>query len=742
MSIATDINGMPLDPNAPSWEWPPPHWPQSAAPIDPTLQPGLGIPTNTVDAAFAQNPPPPIDPNAQPVDPTTLGLGIQPAGVDPIKAQLAGPEPMPWEAAHPGWDSDPSAPPGPPQADTVSQADSIILPHDFQFAPNAHVNINRSPVEPTPAGMMSDEQRMAAEQARVDALSPEDLAVETALHERAAKNEGLRRQAEESEKSYHKLLENQRIRDVADKVTQQKSDELVADAQRIADTKIDPGRAWANRSVPGKIAGVLQAMIGGLITNQNGGRNIGLDLLQKEVDQDIDAQKADLANQWQNIGTRKGAVAEEFARHGNAYQAAETVRLAAWTKIEADLASEQQKYDPNGTTALMIANTRMGVRARQAALIQAHAVATNKLAEDAAKAKLEADKFAEAKRKALEDEKTARANTASSNWGHAITKQGQEQAAEQARTVHADAVAALADAKTTKAAEKVAENVQKFGVPGVLNKDGTPFLAKSGSETELAAVRLGVGSSKNAVRIMDEIARKRAGWSTEAGNSKENQELRALGAELNLELKSPGMHNLGVIAGPDEGLMNDARGFSDPTKYRSIKAGLAEGRKNIIAKLDSKLKALGYQDTFDIKDYQQNKAEAKPGDAAAEATLADWKHLPSDQVYSELGLDSNGRDPDDITKSVAQATVDKLQPFGGMLPSQKATIDSWAKDLESADQAVRDLAVERLDKTASDSQNDNIKAYARSKIGSALHPTVGGDPEGPVTNPDYKGEAD
>lgn len=64
------------------------------------------------------------------------------------------------------------------------------------------------------------------------------------------------------------------------------------DALKNLDMTVDPGRFWASRSTPGKIAGVLGLMLGALGTGPDG-VNRAAGIIQQSIDRDLDAQKTE-----------------------------------------------------------------------------------------------------------------------------------------------------------------------------------------------------------------------------------------------------------------------------------------------------------------------------------------------------------------------------------------------------------------------------------------------------------------
>src|SRR5690606_26011659 len=98
-----------------------------------------------------------------------------------------------------------------------------------------------------------------------------------------------------------------------------------------------------------------------------GGRNMFLEGLERAIARDIDAQKANLANQRAALGERRGIIAELVSTGMTEFQAAEAARLAAYTLVDRQLALEAAKYDPAGTLAQRIRQHRAEVQQKLAA---------------------------------------------------------------------------------------------------------------------------------------------------------------------------------------------------------------------------------------------------------------------------------------------------------------------------------------------------------------------------------------
>lgn len=161
------------------------------------------------------------------------------------------------------------------------------------------------------------------------------------------------------------LKAEQAARQRADAATQAKSDQIVTDAIALSKRPLDRGRWFRNQSTFGKIASVIAAVVGGLATRP-GGPNMGLDFVTKHIDDDIADQKADIESERGGLQARQGAVAQEFARTGDLTRAAETVRLATYQATINKLQTEQQNFDPKGTSYLNYGRALQGMQSAAA----------------------------------------------------------------------------------------------------------------------------------------------------------------------------------------------------------------------------------------------------------------------------------------------------------------------------------------------------------------------------------------
>jgi len=193
------------------------------------------------------------------------------------------------------------------------------------------------PADPTAAGVQAEYTK-----------TPQEFAKDSSLAESDREQVGLK-VVEDG------IIENERqVRDgarfVADlnRFADDKADEFDREAKAIAGTKEDRGRWFRNQSTAGKIGAMFSAIIGGLLSPYRGGQNSGLDLVMKEIDGDVEAQRQDLMNQRAGLGERRGLVNDQVNRGKNVYEAMETSRLAMLQDLKQKAEVAMGQFDPAG----------------------------------------------------------------------------------------------------------------------------------------------------------------------------------------------------------------------------------------------------------------------------------------------------------------------------------------------------------------------------------------------------------
>lgn len=98
---------------------------------------------------------------------------------------------------------------------------------------------------------------------------------------------------------------------------QKQYDQMAAD---ISSTKIDPNKYWHDKSTGSKVAAVIGLMLGGVGAGLTHGPNVGLQMLQKGIDNDIESQKS-------NLGKKQSLLSDNLRMQGNLLAATNATRL-------------------------------------------------------------------------------------------------------------------------------------------------------------------------------------------------------------------------------------------------------------------------------------------------------------------------------------------------------------------------------------------------------------------------------
>lgn len=123
----------------------------------------------------------------------------------------------------------------------------------------------------------------------------------------------------------------------------------------VSGGRIDPNHYWANKSTGDKVLATISLLLGGLGGMGHG--NVGLDILNKAIEQDIDAQKANL-NQKNNLFKLN---MERFHNEQAATLAAQA-QLTALTAAKMNLAAAQAQ-SPEAKARALAAGAQLGQQA-------------------------------------------------------------------------------------------------------------------------------------------------------------------------------------------------------------------------------------------------------------------------------------------------------------------------------------------------------------------------------------------
>lgn len=336
---------------------------QVSDPATPVIAPGIGIPEQAIGDALSM--PMPINP---------YGEGPPP----PVKADdgpITHPDMLPDADADDGPVTQPDFVPmfaddeGPvTQPDYATQVSDLLQPGEGQLG-EFRIESNAERYSENPLENPNDDERNAAIE-RMALEDPAGFARLVTQHQIAAANHAAEEALRASEENRGRAEQNLADRQHAAAETSRKMAELDAQASEIASRKVDPERYWSSRTTGQKLWSLVGAIAGGIqggTAGNNSGRNSFLEDLNRTIDADIDAQKANLHNAWQGVTQRRGILADEYARTGDMFQASEAVRIAAWAGVRDELAARQQLFDPRGTTAIRLGMSIQDVTGRMAA---------------------------------------------------------------------------------------------------------------------------------------------------------------------------------------------------------------------------------------------------------------------------------------------------------------------------------------------------------------------------------------
>lgn len=370
--------------------------------------------------------------------------------------------------------------------------------------------------------------------------------------------------------------------------SQQATQQLMTDATALGNAKVDPDRWWGSRSTGQKIGAYVAAIAGGLNSPNTGGRNMGLDQINKEIDNDIDAQKATLSNRHAALGLRQSAIGQMVAQSGDLYRAQETFRVAAHEQVIRQLQAEQAQYDPRGTTAQHIGQAIVQQRA-----IQQKAI--NDFQAQSLKSQLEVSKFALDQQDKLAGQKAKNRELDLSAWKtsvdqqqHQLEHQDREADIAQREKDRAIARETAADAKAEKKEGLTIGN----GFDGNL-KNGTDANAPdyyAPDEATAAKIRPMIAGANEVNRLTNQLAREIKDW---GGQSDTIQGPKWQKIQSDKEALIFALHATSGIEGFRPGtaeMLDKLAGNVDPTSFlKTATPGILEARDNVNSSINATL---------------------------------------------------------------------------------------------------------------------------------------------------------
>lgn len=684
-----------LDAPASPWGWIPPEWEQQA------LAPGQVMPEA---GAYAPSPLSPPAPQPEP----ELYMGF-PSSPDDA--------PMPDLDAISGADPATAAP-------LPAMQPGLGIPaHLIDQAVVGSAQEGFAPMPPDPQREIEFAPDQLDEQDRRQSLADmegPEFASFAAEHEEARRQAGAAALARAAQADAQQAEDEFKIFNHSREHARNARAEVEVEAAKLAEAK---DVSYMDSLGPGqRIAAFLSAIVGGLVQGRTGGRNDGLAMIERENERYVAAQTAKRANARMMINDKRAAADRQVQDVEGDFRAESAFRAAAWERTIRTIESEQQNYDPAGTSALRLEGVRRDAIAKQQAALAAFEEREIKRMEAEGKSRLEVAKFVQKsrddERQREEAERNNRAQnraaqtSAGASWKNAVVNEKKTNAEIKAlelentprspdhyettygkdgRPPHemtgkeykswlesknkiADVTRETAQGVVKQAAARL-EGTGPGGSPYALgDQEGKPYKNKDGSAFEIKddkqrqrATEI-ITSAQNVRRIADlvKIMREDNGGASSTIGSPEYQELQSLASQLDFETFVG--YGLGAPSEGDKQLAANVRGGKDISSFiHDPSSGFEAYAKGIEEKATAQLRPLGYTgDPIKLKRTE-----------AVQAT--ERNQLQNMDVWSPPELLDSSVDPD-IRKRAAARAIESAEALAKQ--SEPHLIRQFAKENE------------------------------------------------------------
>jgi hypothetical protein len=119
---------------------------------------------------------------------------------------------------------------------------------------------------------------------------------------------------------------------------QQRQADFDQSVKALSKMSVDPDRFWNSRSTGQKIAGFIGIALGALAQGVRGGPNMGLEIINKAIDQDIKAQEDAWHIARDTAGAKQTAFSMAMQKYGSVDAARNMARAAALDTVAAQIA--------------------------------------------------------------------------------------------------------------------------------------------------------------------------------------------------------------------------------------------------------------------------------------------------------------------------------------------------------------------------------------------------------------------
>lgn len=675
------------------WSWVPDDWQQPAP-----LQPGQAMPEAGAFQPAPLSPPAPqpeIEMPAMDMAQAEPYIGFP---TNPDEAPL--PTPLDHEPTTPAAYSMPPEP-APDVARTGMQPGLGIPAHLIDSAVIGSAQEGFAPLPPDPAGeieMAPDELTEGDRRASLQDMDSPEFASFAAEHDEARRQDAAGKLARAATEYARRAEDEYKIFTHSRERARNARAEVETEAAKLAETQIDNDR-WLSEGGPGrKISTFIMAVVGGLVAGRTGGRNDGLAMIEREIERDVETQKANLAGKRAAINDKRAAANDEIQNVEADFRSEAAYRAAGWERTIRSIEAEQGNYGPAGTYAIRLESVRRDAIAKQQAGLAALEEREIKRLEAEGKSNLEIAKFKqkyrddEAQRvEAAKHNRASERNAATGAYASLISaKAGAKKTEAEIKALeientprspeHYEATYGkegrppremtgkeykswlesknkIADVGrevatgTVKQAQARLEGSGPGGSPYALgdqegkplkNKDGSVFEIKDDKQRQRATEV--ITTAQNVRRIADlvKIMRADKGGASSTIGSPEYQELQSLASQLDFETFVG--YGLGAPSEGDKQLAENVRGGKDITSFvHDPSSGFEAYATGIEEKATAQLRPLGY--TGDPVKLKRSEA--------VQATERDL--LQNMDVWSPPELQDSSVDPEIRKRAAARA---------------------------------------------------------------------------------------
>lgn len=448
---------------------------------------------------------------------------------------------------------------------------------------------------PAPLPEPTEEERRRAEQEELAGLSD----IEFALRLRERDIAG-RQQAEAA-----KLRAATAEREQADKAARAYEETIAAARQQRAQVEMeaaamsaDPAADWFREGGFGRtISAAIAAIAGGLVQHLNGGRNIGMEMIDQAIDRFARGRQ-------QKLDGRRQAIAQTMQDAESDYRMRTALAMATYERAIREAEMQQAAFDPAGSRFLELEGFKRELLARQkqaAADYERQQQETlwkrykegSEIARDSARLALDAYQkgirapwvmealgiqggagvVSGGAPKLTPDDFRAQGYTevppvpmTLKEYGQwlELRRKGKDLSGNdaQSRKQIADAEKAEAEAEAARSGFAIAS--PETGEP-LINKNGSPFVVMDAEERK--RLRSITTAAVNIRRLADRMAalRTKYGGSIKSLGSDEAQELQSLASAIDFETFKA--FDLGAPSEGDKALAEGVRGGVDPTSF-------------------------------------------------------------------------------------------------------------------------------------------------------------------------------